>query len=806
MKLSLFKPGSHPILKANRGSTIVLVIVMTAVLGVVIASALNYGLTETRLNQSDLLHAEARLAAEATVNHGMAQLRRRFDRSRQVTPTELHPARASALQLEPGFLSFMGQSRASVPTSFGRPTSHEAFLSADTIVGGLVVNDGQAVNLRIDPLTPLPELNRPGAPTHGQIREVRVFAKATTVDPAAGRRTAYARQTFQIVDRSLFQNSVFFSGLLEIFPGGNMNLGMGNGPIYGMQVHIGNNVRIHTRIESAGTFIANRYHRNESNHNAFLADFSKFEFDPKNPPDFTKVDYLVSLTVANPGSGALDSNVTRFRELALQAYSGGLLTAAHGIVPQAAAGLEFLRELAVQEEAEAGETYLDSNGNFDQGKFDREGANFGHLLIAPGRGMHDLSNPDLNDDERARLQALNTIEENKFSNRSALVFELGFDEPADDMGVKLGEMMVGSEMKEVWLQMGYQTFKNGEPEFHAGARVSHPINISQTFPHPATRFWELSPFEQASVGADVTGGIYDWRQGNNRNDRASGRIHLLRLDVGGMRKWVEEGWETSAIANLPLPDGTLPGNPTQYRPQFESEWWNGGIYVRMPEQADPGRNDGVIPARSDIAIQLFNGRTIPNRRPLDPDAPAGMTLSTNSALYVQGNFNAPGNTSWDPDKFGLEKGAEAPAALVADAIMLLSDAWDNKNSGKALNQRSPTNTSVSAALVMGNVPSGRGNNEYSGGLENFPRLLENWGGTLTYRGSLIRLFRSESFNAKWPGTGTTYNAPTRNWAFHTGFREMSPPLDMGPRTFRRIFFRELTEAEFKAETAALFEQ
>ncbi len=60
-------------------------------------------------------------------------------------------------------------------------------------------------------------------------------------------------------------------------------------------------------------------------------------------------------------------------------------------------------------------------------------------------------------------------------------------------------------------------------------------------------------------------------------------------------------------------------------------------------------------------------------------------------------------------------------------------------------------TQVNAAIMTGNVQStnlttGEG---YSGGLENFPRLLENWSGkTFTYQGSLVCLWQSQRANFK----------------------------------------------------------
>ena len=62
---------------------------------------------------------------------------------------------------------------------------------------------------------------------------------------------------------------------------------------------------------------------------------------------------------------------------------------------------------------------------------------------------------------------------------------------------------------------------------------------------------------------------------------------------------------------------------------------------------------------------------------------------------------------------------------------------------------------------------------YSGGVENFPRFLEDWSGdTFTYNGSMVVMFYSQTSIGPWLGTGSTfgiYNAPTRNWTFDLNF-------------------------------------
>jgi hypothetical protein len=72
------------------------------------------------------------------------------------------------------------------------------------------------------------------------------------------------------------------------------------------------------------------------------------------------------------------------------------------------------------------------------------------------------------------------------------------------------------------------------------------------------------------------------------------------------------------------------------------------------------------------------------------------------------------------------------------------------------------------------------NSNYSGGLENYLRLEENWSGatTLTYNGSFVAMFPSQFANSPWQATGNYYNAPNRNWGFDLNFTIPSklPPL------------------------------
>src|SRR5439155_21734107 len=95
------------------------------------------------------------------------------------------------------------------------------------------------------------------------------------------------------------------------------------------------------------------------------------------------------------------------------------------------------------------------------------------------------------------------------------------------------------------------------------------------------------------------------------------------------------------------------------------------------------------------------------------------------------------------------------AAVVADAINVLSGNWSDTNSINST--RTAANVTINAALVGGIVPSGTSSSNYSGGGENFVRFLENWTGkTFTYYGSMVELFKSQQGTGIWNGAGTVY--------------------------------------------------
>ncbi len=147
-----------------------------------------------------------------------------------------------------------------------------------------------------------------------------------------------------------------------------------------------------------------------------------------------------------------------------------------------------------------------------------------------------------------------------------------------------------------------------------------------------------------------------------------------------------------------------------------------------------------------------------------------ISVASRHPIYVQGNYNTIG---WQP------------SALLGDNITFLSNNWDDAQQ-QSLVRRASVSTTVFAAIMAGHSGTPCDHEEvgcgatspYGGGLENFPRFLENWSGrTLTYRGSLVSLYFPQQSSGSWGGH--YYNAPGRDWAFDLRFND---PANLPPGT------------------------
>ena len=196
------------------------------------------------------------------------------------------------------------------------------------------------------------------------------------------------------------------------------------------------------------------------------------------------------------------------------------------------------------------------------------------------------------------------------------------------------------------------------------------------------------------------------------------------------------------------------------------------------------------------ALRLAKGGVLP---------PNGLTVASENAVYVQGDYNT--GTTIDPNAVPSNSGGNSgnadsptvngytrkPAAVIADAVMLLSNNWSDTNANKTLSSRVASHTTYNMAIMAGFMPSGYqpsvgAQYGYSGGAINFPRFLEDWSGqSCTYYGSMVELFQSKTFTGEWD-TGVIYRPPFRQFNFDTNFKTVPPPGSINAASWSRGYW------------------
>lgn len=202
-------------------------------------------------------------------------------------------------------------------------------------------------------------------------------------------------------------------------------------------------------------------------------------------------------------------------------------------------------------------------------------------------------------------------------------------------------------------------------------------------------------------------------------------------------------------------------------------------------------------------VRLTNGTTLPGvYSSTTPSATRGFTVASENGVYVQGNYNTTGantppaqaNTPFD-EYSPFNTATHIPAAVVADGVTILSNAWNDGQSFMSTttdpyNQanRIATTTAMRFAMIAGDTIASRAGTpnqggispRLNGGVHNFKRFLENWTGQrLDYSGSLINLFNSRNNAGAFKCCNEVYNPPIRNWVFDSTFLD---PARLPPGT------------------------
>jgi hypothetical protein len=258
----------------------------------------------------------------------------------------------------------------------------------------------------------------------------------------------------------------------------------------------------------------------------------------------------------------------------------------------------------------------------------------------------------------------------------------------------------------------------------AGLRITVDNGVlSVVYPDPVTNTTTdyTSYFSSVVPTGEIRKSVFDKREGKP--------VNMTTIDVGLLKHAIESLEAATASS---------------------TKWkFNGVLYVY----------DKTPTTNSLNGIRLKNAESTPNfdYTSASNDTATGFTVATENGLYIQGDYNTAVDSSNKTNR----------AAVMADAVTVLSEGWDDDNSASPLASRPATeNVTINSAVMSGNTASqvdasgnfvvnGDGLPIQSGGVQNLVRYLEDWyntNHTATIRGSIAQLFSSQYFNSVYKGT------------------------------------------------------
>lgn len=249
-----------------------------------------------------------------------------------------------------------------------------------------------------------------------------------------------------------------------------------------------------------------------------------------------------------------------------------------------------------------------------------------------------------------------------------------------------------------------------------------------------------------------------------RDVREGDNVRLVTMDVGQIKNAKTAG---TVVDNAGSGDGLM---------IYVKDTSHGTSVNTSVVNSSTGATTAVTSSRM-RGVKLVNGASLPT---------GGLSVVSPNPVYIQGDYNTGTNGGTQPASnttssytppvdtpspvvSGYQR---QPSAVVADAVNILSNNWNDANSLSGIGSRNATSTTVNTAIMAGNVPTTT--SSYSGGIENFTRFHESWSGDyLTIYGALALLYNSAQATRPW--SGASYNPPNRRWYYDTLFQDSNPP-------------------------------
>jgi len=473
-------------------------------------------------------------------------------------------------------------------------------------------------------------------------------------------------------------------------------------------------------------------------------------------------------------------------------------------------------------ESEGDEMVRGNEGDLvDDGVADKE------VFMGDPEEVFSLSDNDPNNDGYRELieRPVGTdnpaIEQERFYNKSDVRILVDSSEPPyllDSDGVISGPNPARVQVLVAdYTSSSEDGFPSGETDVTPAS--SDPTTWSDTY---ATVWDSLGLATDPAEVDDLIGGskIQDDREGGSTDSDAH-NVFITNVDVNKLADGLAQhvtGYDSGGFnGGIYISDITADANysaPPANDPQDQPGTRSPIVTYEPPDINPAGKvtKAGQFSTSSstyDKGVRLQNGAVFPDslRQPNNPAG--GLTIVSDNGVYVQGDYNTGrkeksdgsieepdsnrnrrvpdaddaltqnsdgsfGNNRYD-DFTTTDDYDRRPAMVAGDALLVLSNAWEDGNSHLGKNSRKSKATTINAAIMAGNVKATDSTNYYDGGMENFPRFLEKWDGWkdkyFTYYGSMLLMFRSKYFNGSW--RSADYGAPHRRWYYENRFLENS---------------------------------
>jgi hypothetical protein len=265
----------------------------------------------------------------------------------------------------------------------------------------------------------------------------------------------------------------------------------------------------------------------------------------------------------------------------------------------------------------------------------------------------------------------------------------------------------------------------------------------------------IQRFESVGAGEgdytyDAT--LKDWKYvGAGNGDARKGRFHAnADLVIRDLAAFDKNG---NAVT---LPSGTLTAKTMYDAREGKTVTVTEIDMSKLKSSVAFPANGLLYASRSDATSKQPNGIRLAKATDLGNP----LTVCSEDPVYVLGDYNTVN---------------KHPAAVISDAVNLLSNAWNDTKKKGALPTAKATTFNV--AMITGNDETV--GSQYSGGFENLPRFHEKWDNVnCTILGSFVKIYASLVAKGAWVYGGDHYTAPNRLWDYDTSFNDASklPPF------------------------------